>query len=68
MGIEMVNEFCGPLFSKVAYDAGFLSVYSNNDTRVAQFLPPLNIDRSQAQELFSQVDHALAGVKDILGL
>lgn len=68
MGIEMVNDFCGPIFSKAAYDVGFLSVYANNDTRVAQFLPPLNIDRSQAEELLSKVDLALTGVKDFLSL
>ena len=68
MGIEMVNEFCGPFFSKAAYDAGFLSVYANNDTRVAQFLPPLTIESHQAEELLTKVDHALAGVKRMLGL
>ncbi|OGO14875.1 MAG: aminotransferase [Chloroflexi bacterium RBG_16_48_8] len=68
MGIEMVNEFCGPLFSKAAYDAGFLSVYANNDTRVAQFLPPLTIEPSQAEELLTKVDHALDGVKSLLSL
>jgi putrescine aminotransferase len=68
MGIEMVNEYCGPFFSKAAYDAGFLSVYANNDTRVAQFLPPLTIESSQAEELLTKVDHALEGVKSLLGL
>jgi putrescine aminotransferase len=68
MGIEMVNEFCGPFFSKAAYDAGFLSVYANNDTRVAQFLPPLTIEPHQAEELLTKVDHALASVKSMLGL
>jgi putrescine aminotransferase len=68
MGIEMVNEFCGPFFSKAAYDAGFLSVYANNDTRVAQFLPPLTIEPHQAEELLTKVDRALAGVKSMLGL
>jgi putrescine aminotransferase len=68
MGIEMVNEFCGPFFSKAAYDAGFLSVYANNDTHVAQFLPPLTIEPHQAEELLTKVDHALAGVKSMLGL
>jgi putrescine aminotransferase len=68
MGIEMVNEFCGPFFSKAAYDAGFLSVYANNDTHVAQFLPPLTIEPHQAEELLTKVDHALAGVKNMLGL
>lgn len=68
MGIEMVNEYCGPLFSKAAYNSGFLSVYANNDPRVAQFLPPLNIDRVLAQDLLQRVDKALEGVKHLLGL
>jgi acetylornithine/succinyldiaminopimelate/putrescine aminotransferase len=67
MGIEMSNEMCGPLFSKAAYEAGFLSVYANNDTRVAQFLPPLIIDRALAKELLAKVDVALQGVKQLLG-
>jgi putrescine aminotransferase len=67
MGIEMVNEFCGPLFSKAAYDTGFLAVYANNDTRVAQFLPPLTIDRTHAEELLVMVDQSLQVVKGMLG-
>jgi putrescine aminotransferase len=68
MGIEMVNEMCGPLFTKVAYEVGFLSVYANNDTRVAQFLPPLIIDETLAKELLVMVDQALVGVKGMLDL
>ena len=37
MGIEMVNEYCGPLFTKAAYDNGSLSVYANNDPREVGF-------------------------------
>lgn len=62
MGIEMVHPACGPFFSKAAYDHGILSVYANNDTRVAQFLPPLIIDRALAAELLERVDAALAQV------
>jgi len=68
MGIEMVNEQCGPLFSKAAYDCGFLSVYASNNPRVAQLLPPLTIERSLAAEIVDRVDLALAGVKRYLGL
>jgi len=68
MVIEMVNEMCGPLFTKVAYELGFLSVYANNDTHVAQFLPPLIIDEALAKELLLLVDQALAGVKGMLNL
>lgn len=67
MGIEMANEYCGPLFSKAAYDHGLLSVYAYNDTRVAQFLPPLIIDRALAADILQRVDAALADVAQILG-
>ena len=66
MGIEMAHPACGPLFSKAAYDHGVLSVYANNDTRVAQFLPPLIVDRSLATELLERVDAALSQVAVML--
>jgi acetylornithine/succinyldiaminopimelate/putrescine aminotransferase len=68
MGIEMINEYCGPLFTKAAYDNGFLSIYANNDTRVAQFLPPLIVDRAIADELIERVDAALAQVRKMIGM
>jgi len=68
MGIEMVNEHCGPLFTKAAYENGFLSAYANNDPRVAQLLPPLIIDRTLVEEILERVGKALAGVKHVLGL
>ncbi|MCA9875606.1 MAG: aspartate aminotransferase family protein [Anaerolineales bacterium] len=66
MGIEMVNEYCGPLFSKAAYDHGLLSVYAYNDTRVAQFLPPLIIDQTLAADILRRVDAALTAVSRML--
>lgn len=66
MGIEMTNEHCGPLFTKAAYDNGLLSVYANNDPRVAQFLPPLISDHALAKEILKRVDRALGDVKRIL--
>lgn len=66
MGIEMANELCGPLFTKAAYDAGFLSVFANNDPRVAQFLPPLTIGLDLADELMQRVDEALSEVGAML--
>ena len=67
MGIEMAHPACGPLFSKAAYDHGFLSVYAYNDTRVAQFLPPLIIDQALAAELLERVDAALGQVAAMQG-
>jgi acetylornithine/succinyldiaminopimelate/putrescine aminotransferase len=66
MGIEMVNEFCGPLFTKAAYDNGLLAVYAGNDPRVAQFLSPLITDRALAEEIVERMDRTLGDVKRIL--
>lgn len=60
MGIELSGEFYGPLFSKAAFDNGLLCVYANNDRRVVHFLPPLNIDRTLADEILQRVDDSLA--------
>jgi acetylornithine/succinyldiaminopimelate/putrescine aminotransferase len=65
MGIEMAHEQCGPLFSKVAFDHGLLSVYANNDPRVAQLLPPLIIDRALTLEILDRVDQSLLVIKTI---
>ncbi len=67
MGIEMVNEHCGPLFTRAAFDAGLLCVYAGNDTRVAQFLPPLIVTEENAGEILQRIDHALTGVSRSLG-
>jgi acetylornithine/succinyldiaminopimelate/putrescine aminotransferase len=67
MGIELMDERCGPLFSKVAFDHGLLSVYANNNPRVAQLLPPLIIDRTLAAEIIDRVDQTLQVITAILG-
>jgi putrescine aminotransferase len=68
MGIEMVNEYCGPLFTKTAYNHGLLSVYAGNDTRVAQLLPPLVINRTLVEEIIERVDRSLTAMEGMLGL
>lgn len=68
MGIEMVDDTCGPILSKTLYDNGVLSVYANNDTRVSQLLPPLIIDTDLANEILERVDAGLATAKQMIGL
>ena len=68
MGIEMVDEMCGPVLSKTLFDNGVLSVYANNDTRISQFLPPLIIDMALAEEIMQRVDRALDDAKRMLEL
>ncbi len=67
MGIEMVNDMCGPVFTKAAYDNGFLSIYAGNYKRVAQLLPPLTTDRALAEDILERVDAALGVVDGIMG-
>jgi acetylornithine/succinyldiaminopimelate/putrescine aminotransferase len=68
MGIEMVNEQCGPIMTKVCYDHGILSIYANNDRRVSQLLPPLNIDKKLAYEILERLDGVLKDTKEFLRL
>jgi acetylornithine/succinyldiaminopimelate/putrescine aminotransferase len=68
MGIEMVNEDCGPLMTKACYDQGILAIYANNNKRVCQLLPPLIIDSNVAGEIISGIDAALKETADFLGL
>ncbi len=68
MGIEMVNDVCGPILTKACYDHGVLAIYANNDKRVCQLLPPLNITRETAREIINSVDAALKDTADFLAL
>ncbi len=68
MGIEMVNEQCGPIMTKTCYDHGILSIYANNDRRVSQLLPPLTIDKKLAYEIVERLDGVLKDTKEFLRL
>jgi acetylornithine/succinyldiaminopimelate/putrescine aminotransferase len=68
MGMEMVNEHCGPVMSKTCFDNGVLSIYANNDTRVGQLLPPLIIGEEIAHEIIDRLDKALDEAKRFLAL
>jgi putrescine aminotransferase len=68
MGIEMVNDNCGPIMTKACYDHGILAIYANNDKRVCQLLPPLIIGNHTALEVIDKIDGALKDTTDFLGL
>jgi len=68
MGIEMVNDSCGPILTRSCYDHGILAIYANNDKRVCQLLPPLIIDTKTAYEILEGVDGALGDTAAFLGL
>jgi acetylornithine/succinyldiaminopimelate/putrescine aminotransferase len=68
MGIEMVNDNCGPIMTKACYDENILAIYANNDRRVCQLLPPLIIDKKTAYEIIGGIDRALKSAAEFLGL
>lgn len=68
MSIEMVNDMCGPILSKTCFDNGILSVYANNDKRISQLLPPLIINKTQADEILERVDKSLTDAARLLNL
>jgi acetylornithine/succinyldiaminopimelate/putrescine aminotransferase len=68
MGLEFVSPSAGPLFTKTAYDNNLLMVYANNDTRVVQFLPPLNIPVSDLDFFIPAIDKAMGEARRLLPL
>lgn len=65
MGIELQDEISGPLLTKTAYDNGLLIIYSNNDSKVCQFLPPLIIKENQIDEIIEKLDKALTQARKL---
>jgi len=68
MGMEMVNETCGPIMSKACYENGILCIYANNDTCVGQLLPPLTIGEDLAHEIIERLDKSFLEAKTFLHL
>jgi putrescine aminotransferase len=68
MGVEMVNDMCGPVMTKTCYDRGVLAIYANNDKRVLQLLPPLIINKGVAEEILECVNTALSDAEVFLGI
>ena len=66
-GIKTPQPDFGPLLSKACFDAGLLCVYAGNDTSVLQFLPPLIIEKSLAEEILQRLDRAMEITAQFVG-
>jgi acetylornithine/succinyldiaminopimelate/putrescine aminotransferase len=66
MGVKMVNENCGPLMSRLGFEAGIFTVYANNDPAVLQFLPPLIIQKEEVKQVLYSLDQMLTGLENFL--
>ncbi len=65
IGLELRDEYAGPALTKAAYDHDLLIVYANNDTSVAQFLPPLTITDEEIDGVLAQLDKALNAARKL---
>jgi acetylornithine/succinyldiaminopimelate/putrescine aminotransferase len=63
MGLKMKNELCGPMMTLAGMQNGVFTVYANNDTSVSQILPPLIIERDQAEDVLERLDSMLSWVE-----
>ena len=67
MGLELQDDWCGPLLSKTAYDNGLLMVYANNAPSVCQCLPPLTMALDRVPWVMERLDLALASAAQLRG-
>ncbi len=65
IGLELKDEYAGPALTKAAYDHDLLIVYANNDTSIAQFLPPLTITDEEIERVMVQLDKALNAARKL---
>jgi acetylornithine/succinyldiaminopimelate/putrescine aminotransferase len=65
IGLELRDEYAGPALTKAAYDHDLLIVYANNDTSIAQFLPPLTITDEEIDLVMAQLDKALNAARKL---
>lgn len=62
-GLIFKDDDLGVLFTKAAYESGMFSLYSNNDKRICQMLPPLIIEKEQVIEIIDKTEKAIRKLK-----
>jgi putrescine aminotransferase len=59
MGLEFKDEMTSLFMLKLLFDRGLYVVYSGNDQRVLQFLPPLIVNDNDARTILRCIESAL---------
>ena len=62
MGLKLTDKALGPLLTLAGFRFGLLTIYANHDPSVNQLLPPLTIQKEEAQEVLQALDAMLAWV------
>ena len=65
MGLEMKDNWSGPLLTKTAYDHDLLIVYANNDPSIGQFLPPLTMETGEVGWVLEQLEKSVVAAKKL---
>jgi acetylornithine/succinyldiaminopimelate/putrescine aminotransferase len=63
VGLRFVDAAFTLVLSKALFDNGLYAIYSANDKRVLQFLPPLTITDAEMDEALAILDRALGQVR-----
>lgn len=63
IGLEYTHDMMGPLMSMFLGFNGVMAVFSGNNPKVMRFMPPIVIDREQADVLIAAVDRSMAAAK-----
>jgi putrescine aminotransferase len=62
LGLEFKDEITALLLVKLFFDNGLYAVYSANDPKVIQFLPPLVVTSKEAEEIIERVKAAFYAI------
>jgi len=66
MGLKLADKALGPLLTVAGFQFGLLTIYANYDPSVNQLLPPLTIQKEEAQEVFEALDGMLGWVENVM--
>ncbi|TFH41972.1 MAG: aminotransferase class III-fold pyridoxal phosphate-dependent enzyme [Chrysiogenales bacterium] len=64
MGLEFKNEGTALLVMKMLFDKGVYLVYSGNDSKVLQFMPPLIITVAQGGEIVRCLESVMKALEE----
>jgi 4-aminobutyrate aminotransferase-like enzyme len=63
IGLKWVSEACGPWMTSAGFWHGLLMVYANHDQSVSQFLPPLIMQKDEAQQVLEILHRMATGLE-----
>jgi acetylornithine/succinyldiaminopimelate/putrescine aminotransferase len=66
MGLKWTHEMCGPLMTVAGFRHGLLMIYANHDQSVSQLLPPLVMQKEEAQQVLQILDRMATWLEEVV--